>query len=293
MFSMTGFGRAEAGAGKNFSISAEVSSINRKQLELRVSLPSDFSRFELDVRSAAAEYFSRGAVSVRISIKSADNANGMLSLPDAEKFDELIRYVAAARQRNNVPGDVNVEALLSLPGVLQSPALSAEDENIKDTLLETVRTACLNCRSSRETEGEALKNEFVSRIAFLEEKLEEIITLLPEIVAAGKNRLLEKIAELQLSIDSNDPAFLREIVYLTDKSDVTEEVTRLKSHFVQFKNYLAKNVPCGRNLDFLAQEMFREINTLGNKSGNSSISPIVVIFKTELEKIREQIQNVE
>ena len=96
---MTGFGRAEAGAGKNFSISAEVSSINRKQLELRVSLPSDFSRFELDVRSAAAEYFSRGAVSVRISIKSADNANGMLSLPDAEKFDELIRYVAAARQR--------------------------------------------------------------------------------------------------------------------------------------------------------------------------------------------------
>ena len=293
MLSMTGFGRAESEAGRDFAISVEVSSINRKQLELRISLPSDFNRFELDVRSAASEYFSRGAVSIRIAVKTSAGRSNAVILPDEASFDELIKFVSGARKRNGISGEVNVESLLCIPGVMQSPALSAEDENVKEILIETVRAACVNCRNSRETEGAALKEEFSNRIAFLEEKLEEIVLLLPEIVAAGKTRLLEKIADLQLTVDANDPSFLREIVYLTDKSDVTEEITRLKSHFIQFRNYLAKDASCGRNLDFLAQEMFREINTLGNKSGNSSISPLVVIFKTELEKIREQIQNVE
>ena len=290
---MTGFGRAESNTVKNFAIAAEVSSINRKQFELRISLPNDFSRFELDIRSAAAEYFSRGAVNIRVTVKSADAKDNSISLPDAAKFDELVQFAAAARKRNNIAGDVNVEALLAIPGMLQTPMLSAEDENIKELLIETVRAACANCRSSRETEGNALKEEFFKRIDFLEEKLSEIISFLPEVVESGKNRILEKISELQINVDVNDPAFLREVVYLTDKSDVTEEVTRLKSHFAQFRSYLNKDASCGRNLDFLAQEMFREINTLGNKSGNSSISPIAVIFKTELEKIREQVQNVE
>ena len=290
---MTGFGRSEVTGKDNLKFCAEVSSINRKQLEIRVSMPGDFSCYELDVRSIAAQYFSRGAVSVRISIKNADSRNSNIILPDADKFDALIRYVSDARKRNNLSGDVNVEALLSVPGVLQNSMPDADDSENKQLLIDCVSAACADCRVSRETEGVSLKEDFTRRLAMLEENLEKITKHLPEIVAAGKTRLLEKISELKTGIDMEDSAFLREVVYLTDKSDVTEEVVRLKSHFCQFKNYLASDAPCGRNLDFLAQEMFREINTLGNKSGNSSISPIVVVFKTELEKIREQIQNVE
>ena len=293
MLSMTGFGRAEVKTKDDFSISAEVSSINRKQLEMRISLPGDFTRFDLDVRNTVSGYFSRGSVSVRVSIKNGENRTANIMLPDAEKFDELIKFVSDARKRNGISGEVNVESLLTIPGMLQYTVPEADDDDNKRLILECVAAACASCRASREAEGNALKEEFLTRISMLEDKLEEIKTHLPEISAAGRTRLLEKIADLQLSVDPNDSAFLREVVYLTDKSDVTEEVVRLNSHFVQFRNYLEQSEPRGRNLDFLAQEMFREINTLGNKSGNSSISPIVVVFKTELEKIREQIQNVE
>ena len=290
---MTGFGRAEASGKDNLKFCAEVSSINRKQLELRISMPADFNCYELDVRNIASGYFSRGAVSVRVSIKSADSRNSGVILPDSDKFDALIQYVSEARKRNNLSAEVNVEALLMTPGLLQGAAPDADDSENKKLLIDCVSAACAACRQSREAEGVSLKNDFIQRLTMLEENLEKIISHLPEIVAAGKARLLEKISELKINVDTEDSSFLREVVYLTDKSDVTEEVVRLKSHFVQFKNYLASDAPCGRNLDFLAQEMFREINTLGNKSGNSSISPIVVVFKTELEKIREQIQNVE
>ena len=293
MLSMTGFGRAEVTTKDNFSMAVEVSSINRKQLETRLSLPSEFNRFELDIRSLVAQYFSRGAVSLRVSIKNSSKGNSDITLPDADHFDKLIDFVSQARRRNNLSGEVNVEALLAIPGVLQYAAPEVDDDENKKMLLECAAAACANCRVSREAEGNALKEEFAKRLAMLEDKLAEIITHLPEIVETAKTRLLEKIAELKIDVDTNDSAFLREVIYLTDKSDVTEEVVRLQSHFVQFRNYLEKDAPCGRNLDFLAQEMFREINTLGNKSGNSAISPIVVVFKTELEKIREQIQNVE
>ena len=293
MFSMTGFGRSENIGSNGYSISAEVSSINRKQLELRITLPNDFAQFEPEVRGIASGFFSRGAVSIRVNVKKASASAGDISLPDPDKFDAVIRYAAAARSRNNIPGEVNVESLLALPGVMTQEQVSADDPEIKNSLTEAVRSACASCREMRSNEGNALKQDFLSRINMLEELLGDITEKLPEIVENAKARLLEKIAALKLDFDPNDSAFLREVVYLTDKSDVTEEVVRLKSHFVQFRNYLEKSEPCGRNLDFLAQEMFREINTLGNKSGNSSISPLVVTFKTEMEKIREQIQNVE
>ena len=293
MFSMTGFGRFEKSSASGHAISVEVSSINRKQLELRISLPNELAQFEPDLRTAASEFFSRGAVSIRVNLKKASLSPGEVALPEPEKFDAVIRYVAEARRRNNIPGEVNVESLLGIPGIMASEQISGDDPETKILLLEAVRNACTSCREMRSNEGEALRLDFESRITMLENLLAEITESLPEIVEAAKTRLLEKIAALKLEFDPTDSAFLREVVYLTDKSDVTEEVVRLKSHFIQFRNYLKKSEPCGRNLDFLAQEMFREINTLGNKSGNSSISPKVVIFKTELEKIREQIQNVE
>lgn len=293
MLSMTGFGRSEKNIAGKYIISAEVSSINRKQLELRLSIPQEYSVWELDLRTLAAGFFSRGAVSIRVAVKGVASSGRGAVLPEQDKFDEVIKFAVEARRRNGLSGEVNVEALLAMSGLLQHSFPEPEDDGVKEAFLEVCREACINCRSSREMEGNALKEEFSSRISQLESRLEVICGHLPEIVEVGKKRLLEKIAELKLEIDPQDSSFLREVIYLTDKSDVTEEVVRLKSHFVQFRKYLAADAPCGRNLDFLAQEMFREINTLGNKSGNSAISPEVVVFKTELEKIREQIQNVE
>ena len=140
---------------------------------------------------------------------------------------------------------------------------------------------------------EALRQELAGRSKLLQDLLQEIEGHLPEAAEAVKTRLQEKLLASKLNVDVNDPSYLRELLFYADHSDVTEEAVRLKSHFTQLSGYLASDAPCGRNLDFLAQEMFREITTLGNKAGSSGVSPYVVAFKTELEKLREQVQNVE
>jgi uncharacterized protein (TIGR00255 family) len=146
----------------------------------------------------------------------------------------------------------------------------------------------------RKTEGQALEDDLRSRLLLLKSLLDKIIPFTAEINENIRKKLLERCKESGLNIDLNDERLQKEILFYADKGDVSEEITRLKSHFVQFEKFLSENSSdAGRSLDFLVQEMFREINTLGNKSGTCDISPLVVTFKTELEKMREQIQNAE
>ena len=146
----------------------------------------------------------------------------------------------------------------------------------------------------RRIEGEALEKDLRSRLCMLKSLLDKIIPFTEEINKNIRTKLLERCKESGLDINLNDERLTKEIIFYADKGDVSEEITRLKSHFIQFENFLSSSAAdCGRSLDFLVQEMFREINTLGNKSGSCDISPLVVSFKTELEKMREQIQNAE
>jgi uncharacterized protein (TIGR00255 family) len=145
----------------------------------------------------------------------------------------------------------------------------------------------------RKAEGEELKNELANRLALLEELRDSLLPHASAVEEQIKQRLLDKLAASNLPVDLHDERFLKEVLYYADKADVTEELTRLASHFVQFRKFLDGAPGGGRSMDFLVQEMFREITTLGNKAGSGVMSEPVVKFKTELEKIREQIQNIE
>ena len=291
MLSMTGFGRGQS-KFPGFEITIEISSVNRKQLEVRLNLPGDMTAFEDVSRKKIAEHYTRGSVFLRASI-TRGSGESTLAL-DSEYLDLLIQAAGDARKRAGLPVEqLQVELLMGLPGVIRNQAISADDETVKTAYLEALSAACLDCRSMREREGEALRAELSGRSELLQALLTEIESHLPEAAEAVKNRLQEKLLASKLSVDINDPSYLRELLFYADHCDVTEEAVRLKSHFAQLSGYLASDAPCGRNLDFLAQEMFREINTLGNKASSSTISPLVVKFKSELEKLREQIQNVE
>ena len=293
MFSMTGFGRGEAVFNTDCRLTAEISSVNRKQLEIRVIAPPELASQESVVRRIVAEYFNRGAVQVRLNMYiGTGSASGSPRIDEA-LLDELIDGAIDARRRAGLTDAVAVETLMTLPGVISGAETDVEDPVFHEALERAVTDACAACRDMRCREGEALQSDLRRRGEVLREllgRLEPECAKLPEI---AKKRLLGKLADAALPVKPDDETLVRELLFYADKSDVAEEITRLKSHFSQLEGFLSDGRPSGRSLDFLAQEFFREITTLGNKAASPSVSPLVVAFKSELEKMREQIQNVE
>jgi len=291
MLSMTGFGKGEAEFGE-VRITVEISSVNRKQLEIRVSAPSEFSALEPLARRLVSEAVSRGSVQLRISCVSAGEGGGR-SVVDVGLLASLVAAARAARREAGLDDAVQLELLMQIPGVVSPGLPDADSPGMAEACEQAVAAALERYREMRWHEGEALKRDLEKREALLESLLAEIEPLAAEINAGIKARLLEKLEAEQIPVSGDDERLLKEILFYADKSDVTEEITRLHSHFGQFRRFLADARPVGRSLDFLMQEMFREITTLGNKAGVPAVSPLVVAFKSELEKLREQIQNVE
>ncbi len=292
MRSMTGFGKGEAPFGDGCRFVVEVSSVNRKQLEIRTLLPSELASQEILARRIVQKYISRGAVQLR-AVVNAVAGSGQEAV-NRELLRNLIRESLAMRREFGLPEQVAVEALMSAPGVLGASFFSPETEPAAAAALERALHGALEkFQEMRDMEGEALRADFSVRIAKLESLLDQIVPLVSGIAAATRERLLEKLAAEKIPTGADDDRLLKEVLFYADKSDVTEEITRLRSHFSQFRRFLEETKPVGRSLDFLMQEFFREITTLGNKAGIPAVSPLVVAFKSELEKLREQIQNVE
>ena len=291
MLSMTGFGKGEAEFGQ-VRITAEISSVNRKQLEIRVSAPSEFSALEPLARRMVAVGVRGGAVQLRISGVWGGGGGGRCAV-DAGRLASGGAGARAARREAGLDDAVQIELLMQIPGVVSPGLPDADSPGMAEAYERAVAAALEQYREMRGHEGEALKRDLEKREAFLESLLAEIEPMAAEINAGIKARLLEKLEAEQIPVSGDDERLLKEILFYADKSDVTEEITRLHSHFGQFRRFLADARPVGRSLDFLMQEMFREITTLGNKAGVPAVSPLVVAFKSELEKLREQIQNVE
>ncbi len=291
MLSMTGFGKGEA-EFNGFLFSAEISSVNRKQLELRVSAPTEFSALEPLARKLVADAVSRGSIQLRISCNSASGGSTRGAI-DAVLLAKLIETAKKARRDAGLEETVQVEQLMLIPGVISQQLPDSDAPGMAEAYEKALRVALNGYQEMREHEGAALKQDLETREAILESLLAQIEPMTAEINAGIKARLLEKLDAEKIPLPNDDERFLKEILFYADKSDVTEEITRLHSHFGQFRRFLADDKPVGRCLDFLMQEMFREITTLGNKAGVPAISPLVVAFKSELEKLREQIQNVE
>ncbi len=291
MKSMTGFGKGQADfSGGMFSI--EISSVNRKQLEVRLSLGSEFSAWEMETRSVVSKVISRGAVSVRVNFMPSGSEAGM-QINEA-LLNHLIKE--ADRLQKAFPGNggkFELSNLFLVPGVVERVSPDTDEKEPREAFFRALNSALDNFDAMRRVEGEALRKDISGRLKNLRDAVEKIRPLAGKSAGEQKKRLLEKLNSAGLMTSGDDERLLKEVVIYLDKADFTEELTRLDSHFLQFEKFLVLDTPTGRSMDFLVQEMFREINTLGNKAGDAEISKQVVFFKTELEKIREQIQNIE
>lgn len=296
IYSMTGFGKTASDIAASTQWSFEISSVNRKQLELRINLPREFTSLETEIRNFLKSKISRGMVNIKGTFTpGSSNENNNITV-NHQLLDELVTAAISLKNRHpELAGSVcNINAFFNVPGVISSPETDTENPELVSKVLQALDSALQQFIAMRKTEGLALEKDLRFRLDCLKSLLDKIIPFAAEINKNIKQKLIDRCMESGLAIDLNDERLQKEIIFYADKGDVTEEITRLKSHFIQFDKFLdSASADAGRSLDFLIQEMFREINTLGNKSGSCDISPLVVAFKTELEKMREQIQNAE
>lgn len=292
MKSMTGYGRGESSGG-GFKVTTEISAVNRRQAEIAVSLPRELEALEPKLRDEVNRVIARGRVSLRVNLHAADAASPRhlrLDLPLARAYAKELRRLA---EELHLDGGVTLEALLRAPGVLQTDD-SLEDPEVYWALVSaSLQKALSALLKMREREGKHLATDLKDRIALMKRAVEKIRNLAPGVSIRYRDQLRERLTAAGLPIPADDERLLKELALFADRSDISEELTRLQSHFKQFDDCLKSKEPVGRTLDFLAQEMNREINTIGSKANDAAISREVVILKTELEKFREQVQNVE
>jgi uncharacterized protein (TIGR00255 family) len=293
MKSMTGHGRGE-NVRDGYRISVELGSVNRKQLELAINLPRELDSLEGKVREAINRKLSRGRLTARVSLETAaDNTAAQVQLNRdlARAYTDEFRKLA---EELDLAGDVTLDTLLRAPGVVQTNG-AALDADTFWPALETALTAALkDLVDMRQAEGNHLAADLSERIQSIATAIARIENQAPKVVERYRRNLAGRVAELvQETVDIDDERLAREVAYFADRCDISEEITRLKSHFEQFEGFLKSTKPVGRTLDFLSQEMNREINTIGSKGNDSTISKEVVTVKAELEKFREQVQNVE
>jgi uncharacterized protein (TIGR00255 family) len=293
MKSMTGYGRGEC-ARDGFKITVELSAVNRRQPEMSVNLPRELEMLESPVRDAINAQVARGRVTARIGIHAADgrsSARAHLNLPLAKAYaTELARLAKSLK----ISGEVSLDQILRAPGVFQTDEELVDAESVWPVVEKALKQALAALVKMREREGAHLAEDLALRVGVMRQCAGKIQKQAPQTAENYRKHLLERIKSAGIeSIAPDDERLLKEVVVFADRSDITEELTRLQSHFQQFEDCRKSKEPVGRTLDFLAQEMNREVNTIGSKANDAVISREVVTLKAELERFREQAQNVE
>lgn len=289
---MTGYGRGE-GARHGLKITVEVSSVNRKQTEVAVNLPRDLEVLEAQIRDDINRRVSRGRITVRVAVQSAPGvaAKTRVDLALARSYARDLRRLGKELALDD---DITLDMLARLPGVVQPAEEISQAEELWPATAAALNAALDMMLQMRAREGAFLARDLKSRITRLRRGVARVQRLVPQVVQHYRAQLLQRIQDAGLPAPGlEEERLIKEVFYFADRSDVTEELTRLQSHFQQFDDCLKSAEPVGRTLDFLSQEINREINTLGSKANNSLISREVVLLKAELEKFREQVQNVE
>jgi uncharacterized protein (TIGR00255 family) len=291
MKSMTGFGCGEA-LNDDLIYRVEVASVNRKQADIVVNLPRELSALDSRIRKQVSEVVSRGRINVGISLKSGEAQSGSLSinLPLAEEYTAAI---AKLEERLGLNGLVSRFDPSRAPGVIQLGETLPEPEDAWPFVQKALKESLSKLLEMRSTEGAHLKSDLESRLAVLKGFLQQISEQAPSVVKRYRDNLIKRLDSADIELNLDDERLIKEIGLFADRCDISEEVTRLESHFSQCHKYFKSDEAVGRPLDFLIQEMGREINTIGSKANDASIAQIIVESKTELEKIREQIQNIE
>jgi uncharacterized protein (TIGR00255 family) len=289
---MTAFGRGEAGAdGYRFTI--ELRTLNHRFCDVRIKLPRRYSDFEEDIKKRVSSKFSRGRIEV--SVLADDTLDKVQHLTvDTELAKTYKRLLLILQKELGLEGDLRLESLLDFRDLFAFQ----EDEKSRGKAWRVVETALdqavSDCLLMRKEEGEAITSDLSRRLHQLEVLTGEVETRAPLVVQDARDRLQRRIQDLLGEAAELDEARLaQEIAFFAEKSDITEEVVRFQSHIQQFRDLLEASGPRGRQLEFLLQEMHREVNTIGSKANDLEIAQKVIQMKTELERFREQLQNVE
>jgi len=290
---MTGFGRGEACEGA-VKVVVELSTVNRKQFDCNFSLPRELASLDSKLQALVHTRVSRGYVKGLVTITAAGTGNGNAVGLDAETVSAQIHALRAVAQKLGLADDLTASALLRLPDVLRPQVLPDDPLEVWPLIERAAQAALASLEAMRLREGSALEADLRKRFAALEALSLEVVKLTPKVPLAYKAVLEKRLAELLGPGAVVDPALVaREVAVFADRCDVSEELTRLASHFAQVTKVFDKGGACGRTLDFLCQELFREINTTGSKANDAEISRLVIDFKAGLEAAREQVQNIE
>jgi len=289
--SMTGYGKSESVADTG-KLSIEIRSVNHRYGEISVKLPRQFMSLEGEIKKRVANRFKRGKIDIFINFEQPSG----VTAPPQVNFAMAKAYHEAFLALNHHLGiyePVPASIIIAQKDVLVSQEMTPDMEGISAALFSTLADAMDSFGDMRCKEGEALFAEIAGRIAIINEAVEVVAIRSPVAVAANVDRLKERIVKLLADVQLDEMRFAQEAALIADRMEITEELVRLRSHFRQFDSLLNLDEPVGRKLDFLLQEMNREVNTIGSKANDAEIAAMVVELKSEMEKVREQIQNIE
>lgn len=292
VLSMTGFGRGEAKSDKT-SVVVELSTVNRKQFDCHLTLPREIAPLEAQIQTLLKTGIYRGQVRCSIALKAAaDSQTGGL-LVDLEKARAQVETLRKAARELGLPDDLTASSLFSLPGALSVDAVEVDPQAFWPVVSEAVSAALVQLREMRLREGKTLADDLLARVAGLSEIHRAIAARAALSPRDFRDKLKARLEKLADGVEADPSLLERELVLFADHTDVSEEMTRLGSHLAQATRLLQGDEPVGRPLDFLCQELLREINTTGSKCSDAEIAQAVVTFKSLLETFREQVQNLE
>ena len=289
--SMTGFGRCE-NVTDEYKISVEMKAVNHRYLDLSIKMPKKFNYFEASIRTLLKKYIQRGKVDLFINYDDYRSGNMCLKYNRALAA-EYMEYFYKMSDEFGIQNDVKVSALAKFPEVLTMEQVPDDEEHLWEILSEALKEAAVRFVESREIEGEHLKKDLLGKLDYMETLVDFIEERSPQILTEYRNRLEDKVKELLNNTAMEESRIAAEVTIYADKICVDEETVRLRSHIHNTRNELLSGESVGRKLDFIAQEMNREANTILSKSTDLSISDKAIALKTEIEKVREQIQNIE
>ena len=289
--SMTGFGRCEV-ADEKRKFTVELKSVNHRYLDVNIKMPKKLNFFESTIRNLLKEYIERGKVNVYITYEDYTEDNYTLRYNSALAA-EYLGYLNSMAEEFHLDNDIRVSTLSRYPDVLVMEEQDIDEKELWSGLEKALRGACEQFVESRVKEGEALRNDLLDKLDAMLSDVDFIEERSPQIMKEYRMRLEEKIQEILGDRQIDDSRIATEVTIYADKVCVDEETVRLRSHIMTTKDTLIAGGSIGRKLDFIAQEMNREANTILSKANNIEISDVGINLKTSIEKVREQIQNIE
>jgi uncharacterized protein (TIGR00255 family) len=289
--SMTGYGRGEwQGDGKKVEV--EIKSVNHRYCDILLRLPRRLSPLETQVRNLIRQRVSRGRIEVFVQVDDSTLAEQRLEL-DLNLAKDYHLALKALQQNLEVPGEVRLETLATFKEIFSRKEVETDLEKEWVAVQVALEEALSALEAMRRDEGLKLTEDFEGRLEAIGKMVEEIEGKAPLALRACRDRLAQRVQELSQGLEIDEARLAQEVAFLAERSDITEEIVRIRSHLNQFREMLKSPEPAGRKLEFLLQEINREANTIGSKANDAGIAQVSVGIKSELEKMREQVQNVE